>query len=130
AKWFAMIGLTVVTITTFLLSRLSLDTTFAYLSIVFAIRMAGLALALMPVMTSALNQLPAKWYSHGSAMANTLQQISAAIGTAILVTVMAIAAQNAPVIVDITAREAALEAQLYGSTWACISYTILSCITY
>src|SRR5699024_4749234 len=32
AKWLAMIGLTVVTITTFLLSRLSLDTTFAYLS--------------------------------------------------------------------------------------------------
>jgi len=130
AKWLAMIGLTVVTITTFLLSRLSLDTTFAYLSIVFAIRMAGLALALMPVMTSALNQLPAKWYSHGSAMANTLQQISAAIGTAILVTVMAIAAQNAPVIVDITAREAALEAQLYGYSWAFFASTILAFIAF
>src|SRR5699024_6884301 len=34
AKWLALIGLTVVTITTFLLSRLSLDTTFAYLAIV------------------------------------------------------------------------------------------------
>lgn len=42
AKWLALIGLTIVTVTTFLLSRLSLDTTFAYLSIFFAIGMAGL----------------------------------------------------------------------------------------
>lgn len=128
AKWLALIGMTVVTITTFMLSQISLETTFAYLSIVYAIRMGGLALALMPVMTSALNQLPSKWYSHGSAMANTLQQISAAIGTAILVTVMSIAAQNATPAVDASAREAALEAQLYGYSWAFFASTILAFI--
>ncbi|WP_443257437.1 hypothetical protein [Virgibacillus sp. L01] len=35
-----------------------------------------------------MNQLPPKWYAHGSAMANTLQQMSASIGTAILVTLV------------------------------------------
>src|SRR5699024_7443814 len=105
-----------------------LETTFAYLSIVYAIRMGGLALALMPVMTSALNQLPSKWYSHGSAMANTLQQISAAIGTAILVNVMSIANQNVMHAVDASAREDARETQIYGSSWAFVARTILAFI--
>src|SRR5699024_11140440 len=64
----------------------------------------------------------------GSAMANTLQQISAAIGTAILVTVMSIAAQNATPAVDASAREDALEAQLYGYSWAFFASTILAFI--
>lgn len=130
AKWLALIGLTVVTITTFLLSRLSLDTTFAHLAIVFAIRMAGLALALMPVMTSALNQLPPKWYSHGSAMANTLQQIAAAIGTAILVTVVATAAQNYVPGAGTSPAQAGLESQLSGYTWAFFASTALAFVAF
>ncbi|WP_139184820.1 multidrug efflux MFS transporter [Virgibacillus subterraneus] len=35
-----------------------------------------------------MNLLLSKWYAHGSAMANTLQQMSASIGTAILVTLV------------------------------------------
>ncbi|GAA2024297.1 cholic acid efflux MFS transporter MdrT [Yaniella flava] len=130
AKWLALLGLTIVTITTFLLSRLSLDTTFAYLSIVFAIRMAGLALALMPVMTSALNQLPSKWYSHGSALANTLQQIAAAIGTAILVTLVAMGAQNYAPGAGVSPDEVALNAQLTGYTWAFLGSTVLAFVAF
>ena len=130
AKWLALLGLTIVTITTFLLSRLSLDTTFAYLSIVFAIRMAGLALALMPVMTSALNQLPSKWYSHGSALANTLQQIAAAIGTAILVTLVAMGAQNYAPGAGVSPDEVALKAQLTGYTWAFLGSTVLAFVAF
>lgn len=130
AKWLALIGLTIVTITTFMLSQLSLDTTFTYLSVVFAIRMAGLAMALMPVMTSALNQLPPKWYSHGSAMANTLQQIAAAIGTAILVTVVTTAAQNYAPGADTSPELAGLEAQLSGYTWAFFASTALAFIAF
>src|SRR5699024_8740664 len=124
----ALFGMPVVTITAFMLSQISLETTFAYLSIVYAIRMGGLALALMPVMTSARNQLPSKWYSHGSAMANPLQQISAAIGTAILVTVRSIAAPKATPSRDARPREAALQARLYGYTRACFARTILAFI--
>lgn len=130
AKWLALIGLTIVTITTFMLSRMSLDMSFAYISTVFAIRMGGLALALMPVMTSALNQLPPKWYSHGSAMANTLQQISAAIGTAILVTVMATATQSFQPAPDMTAGQAGLEAQVHGYTWAFLASTALALVAF
>ncbi|GGJ96446.1 multidrug transporter [Lentibacillus kapialis] len=58
AKWLALIGLSIVTVTTFMFTRLSLETSFAYLATIYAIRMFGLSFALMPVMTSALNQLP------------------------------------------------------------------------
>src|SRR5699024_6068242 len=94
-KWLALIGLGIVSITTFMFTFLSLDTSFIYLTIIYAIRMFGLSFALMPVMTLALNQLPPKWYAHGSAMANTMQQISASIGTAILVTLVAMGTKSA-----------------------------------
>src|SRR5699024_1560548 len=74
AKCRGLSGHGIVTITTFLFTNLSPETTFTYLTIVYAIRMFGLALTLMPVMTSALNQMPPKWYSHGSALANTLNK--------------------------------------------------------
>src|SRR5699024_7259878 len=79
---------------TFLFTSLSLDTDFSFLSIIYAIRMFGLSLVMMPVMTAGLNQLPPKWHPHGTAMANTMQQVSGSIGTAILITVMTTVASN------------------------------------
>jgi hypothetical protein len=50
--------------------------------------MLGMSMVMMPVSTNGLNQLPARFYPHGTAMNNTLQQVSGAIGTALLVTIM------------------------------------------
>lgn len=125
-KWLALIGLGIVTITTFMFTTLSLETSFTYLTIVYAIRMFGLSFALMPVMTLALNQLPPKWYSHGSAMANTMQQISASIGTAILVTLVAMGTQNASLIEGLSQRQA----QLTGFEWAFMGSTLLALIAF
>jgi hypothetical protein len=50
--------------------------------------MFGMSMVMMPVMTNGLNQLPAKYYPHGTAMNNTMQQVSGAIGSALLVTIM------------------------------------------
>ncbi len=126
AKWLALIGLSIVTVTTFMFTQLSLETSFAYLTTIYAIRMFGLSFALMPVMTSALNQLPPKWYAHGSAMANTLQQISASIGTAILVTLVAMGTKSfepeAPVSAEITGQQA----QVVGFEWAFMGSTVLA----
>ncbi|SET98377.1 MFS transporter, DHA2 family, multidrug resistance protein [Salinibacillus kushneri] len=94
AKKLAVTGLTIVGITTFMFTNLSMDTSFVFLSVIYAIRMFGLSMAMMPVMTSGLNQLPQEWNAHGSAMANTMQQVSGSIGTAILMTVMTTAAKN------------------------------------
>ena len=48
----------------------------------------GLALLFSPLMTAALGSLPPHLYSHGSALMNTLQQVAAAAGTAMFITVM------------------------------------------
>src|SRR5699024_7931736 len=63
-----------------------------------------------------------KWYSHGSAMANTMQQISASIGTAILVTLVAMGTKNASVIQGLSERQA----QLTGFEWAFMGSTLLA----
>ncbi|MGA6206183.1 MDR family MFS transporter [Nocardia testacea] len=51
--------------------------------------MLSLAAAFTPVFTLALGALPEDLYSHGSSMLGTLQQVAAALGTALVVTVMA-----------------------------------------
>lgn len=45
-------------------------------------------MVMMPVTTAGLNQLPRELISHGTAMTNTMRQVSASIGTAIVITVM------------------------------------------
>ncbi|MCP2280181.1 MDR family MFS transporter [Nocardia amikacinitolerans] len=50
--------------------------------------MVALAAAFTPVFTLGLGALPQHLYSHGSSMLGTLQQVAAAFGTALVVTVM------------------------------------------
>jgi EmrB/QacA subfamily drug resistance transporter len=84
----AIIGLTITVVTSYFLSKLTLDTTYNHLIILYTVRMFGLSMVNMPVTTNGLNQLPPRFYPHGTAMNNTLSQVSGAIGTALLVTVM------------------------------------------
>ncbi len=50
--------------------------------------MASLATLFTPVFTLALGALPPRLHSHGSSLLGTMQQVAAAVGTAIVVTVM------------------------------------------
>lgn len=86
----AITGLSITGVTTFLFSRLTLDTAAVWLISLHAMRMVGMSMVMMPVSTNGLNQLPAQLYPHGTAMNNTLNQVSAAIGTGILMTVLSI----------------------------------------
>lgn len=84
----AVIGLAITTITSYYFSKLTLDTSYTYLMVLYSARMFGMSMVMMPVSTNGLNQLPARYYPHGTAMNNTMQQVSGAIGTALLVTIM------------------------------------------
>lgn len=84
----AVTGLIITTVTTYFLSVLTMETSFTYLSVVHAIRMFGMSMVMMPVTTNGLNELPSRFYPHGTAMNNTMQQLSGAIGTALMVTIM------------------------------------------
>ncbi|PFA69206.1 MFS transporter [Bacillus sp. AFS015802] len=94
AKKLAVPGLLIVVVTSFLMTNLSMETSIVYLSSVYCLRMFGLSLAMMPVMTNGLNQIPVQWSAHGSALANTFQQVSGSIGTAILITIMTMSSQS------------------------------------
>ncbi len=88
AKWLSIIGLAILVITTFMFTDLTAQTTFTYIAVVNAVRMFGVAMVMMPVTTAGLNQLPTNLISHGTAMNNTMRQVSGAVGTALLVSVM------------------------------------------
>ncbi|MFB4166949.1 MDR family MFS transporter [Virgibacillus sp. JSM 102003] len=88
AKWLAIIGLFILTVTTFMFTNLTTETTFTYLAVVNAVRMFGVAMVMMPVTTAGLNQIPTDVIPHGTAMNNTMRQIAGAVGTALLVSVM------------------------------------------
>jgi MFS transporter, DHA2 family, lincomycin resistance protein len=71
-----------------LLSQLSQSTPYVAVLGAHTLLMVGLAALFTPVFTLSLAALPVHLYSHGSSLLGTTQQVSAAIGTAISVTVL------------------------------------------
>ena len=55
----------------------------------------GLAFLFTPAFTTALNPLPPRLYSHGSAILSTLQQVSGAAGVALLVAIVTLRTESA-----------------------------------
>lgn len=88
ARILAVIGLSITILTTFMFSNLTMDTSYGYIMFIYTLRMFGMSMVMMPVMTNGLNQLPPAMNPHGTAMNNTLQQVSGAVGSAFLVTLM------------------------------------------
>ena len=75
----------------------------------YVLLMVSLAATFTPVFTLGMGALPQHLYSHGSSMLGTLQQLSAAFGTALVVTVMS--ARSGQLVAD---GVAAAPAQLSG----------------
>ncbi|MET4654560.1 EmrB/QacA subfamily drug resistance transporter [Exiguobacterium sp. PvP048] len=88
ARVLAMIGLSLTVLTTFFFSRLTADTAYSFLVIMYTLRFLGISMVMMPVMTNGLNHIPQHLTPHGTALNNTLSQVSGAIGSGLLVTVM------------------------------------------
>lgn len=88
AKYLAIIGLSIVLITTYFFTQLSSSTTYLTMILLYSLRMLGISMVMMPVMTSGLNSLPRKDYPHGTAMNNTLQQVSGAFGGSLMISIM------------------------------------------
>lgn len=68
----------------------------------------GLALIFTPLFSASLGALPRRLYSHGSAIVSTMQQLAAAAGTALFVSVMtALALSQSPSAANAVEAEAA-----------------------
>ncbi|TQR09082.1 DHA2 family efflux MFS transporter permease subunit [Psychrobacillus soli] len=88
ARILAIIGLTITAAATHYMSEFTQDTDYYYIMGIYTLRMFGMSMVMMPIMTNGLNQLPMNMNPHGTAMNNTLQQVSGAIGSAIFLTIM------------------------------------------
>lgn len=88
ARGLAITGLSIITLATSGFMFLGTDTSFVVMTIIYAVRMFGISMVMMPVTTASLNQLPDHLIPHGTAVNNTMRQVAGSIGTAILVTVM------------------------------------------
>ncbi len=85
----ATTGASLMTLTLWLFSTVTSTTPIWLLIGLHMVLSLGLACLFTPAFTSALNPLPPRLYSHGSATLTTLQQVAGAAGAALLVAVLA-----------------------------------------
>lgn len=88
ARTLAIVGLTITVVTTYMMSNFDMESSYTYIVTLYSIRAFGMSMIQMPVMTNGMNQLPMSANPHGTAMNNTLNQVSGAIGSALLLTAM------------------------------------------
>jgi len=87
AKPLFIIGLIFIIPSMWVVTDLTETTTYLFLMIRTIFLRIGLSFITMPLNTAGLNALPRKLVTHGTAVNNTLRQISGAIGTAVVITV-------------------------------------------
>jgi DHA2 family lincomycin resistance protein-like MFS transporter len=95
-KWFdkfgprvlVLPGMALLVLIMWLFTRVNLETTTSTFILLHISIMIAIALIMMPVQTNGLNQLPRKLYPHGTAILNTLMQVSGAIGVAFFISIM------------------------------------------
>lgn len=121
AKKLVIIGLIIIIISSIPFTRLDTSTSLEFITIMYGIRMFGLSMVMMPIATAGLNQLPKRLIPHGAAMDNTMRQIAASVGTAILVTVMTTSEESA-------ASREIVNPDIYGANVAFIVVAALSLV--
>ena len=116
ARLLAILGLIILTLGSFGLSFLSQDTSHIYITVVYSIRLFGIAMIQMPLTTSGLNTLERNLYSHGNAASNTLRQVAGSIGTSIIITIMSKASASSGI-------SNPLDSSIYGMnvSFACVA---------
>ncbi|MGW6449385.1 MDR family MFS transporter [Lentzea sp. NPDC055074] len=86
-----------------------------------ALLMVSLAATFTPIFTLGMGALPSNMYPHGSSILGTLQQVAAALGTALVVTVMS--ARSSSLVAE---GVGAASAQLSGMRVAFVIATVLA----
>lgn len=88
AKRLAISGMLILTAATLPFAFLTQETPIVMIVILYAIRMFGISMVMMPVTTSGMNALPMNLISNGTAVNNTFRQVASSIGTAVLISIL------------------------------------------
>jgi EmrB/QacA subfamily drug resistance transporter len=83
-RWLAVVGLLACAHGTYLMCAINPDMTRLDLILWTSLRSAGMGLAIMPMMTAAINAVPPAMTNQGSAIMNVFQQVAGALGLATL----------------------------------------------
>ena len=93
-KWLLTPGFIIMIIMLWLLSNVTTETTIPMAIFLHSGLMIGVTFVMMPVQTHGLNALPKNLYPDGTALINTLLQVSGSIGTALAITIMSTSQSN------------------------------------
>lgn len=86
----ALLGIGLLTVSSCCFMMLDTGSAFAWISFIYALRMVGISMAMMPITTWGLNTLSNRLLAHGTAVNNTLRQVAGSLGTTLFVAVMTI----------------------------------------
>lgn len=95
-KRLVVIGLTIDVIGTTMQSFVTKDTSILTVTFGQFVRQLGLVLVLIPIQTHALSSVPSMMISDAVALFNTLRQVAASVGTAILVGIISVTENLTP----------------------------------
>ncbi|WP_201564090.1 MDR family MFS transporter [Psychrobacter sp. CMS30] len=93
-KWLLTPGFIIMIIMLWLLSNVTTETTIPMAIFLHSGLMIGVTFIMMPAQTHGLNALPKNLYPDGTALINTLLQVSGSIGTALAITIMSTSQNN------------------------------------
>jgi EmrB/QacA subfamily drug resistance transporter len=86
-KRLAIAGFTILAVGTIPFAFIDMTTSTMMIVIMYALRMTGIALVLMPLTTEAMAALPLEKSTDGTAVNNTARQVASSVGTAILTSI-------------------------------------------
>lgn len=84
ARRLAMVGFTILAIGSFPFMFLKTDTPSHFITLLYAVRMFGVAMAMMPLTASAMSAVPQEEAAHATASNNTARQVASAVVVALL----------------------------------------------
>jgi len=126
-KWLIPIGMGIIAIFVFILANSNDQTSLIKIIITYICVSIGVGFTMSPAQTHSLKQLPKEYYPHGVAIVNTLQQISAAIGSSLFIGIMS-AVQVKTLAAGNVANETAVAAGFSSAVMVACGITIVGFI--
>ena len=114
-------GAAITSLTFWWMTTFDQDTNVWWVFVAYLLLSVGLAFLFTPIFTASLGSLPERLYSHGSAIVGTVQQVSGAAGTALLVTIL-----SSHQLFDSSTGVATAGSTAIGIHWAFVTAAIIS----
>jgi EmrB/QacA subfamily drug resistance transporter len=126
-KPLALAGITIMSITTYMYSKLSMGTSHAEIMILYIIRSFGMSFVMMPINSAGLMTIKPELIPHATALQNTLKQIAGSVGTAVLIVIMSAESRGYMANLGATVKpDSALPATLHGINVAFFAAALIS----